>query len=260
MSTDFAGDGPSPTAEWYRRAFGDLYLDVYSHRDPDEARGIVSWLADAASIEGARVCDLACGAARFFQPIADAGARAYVGVDYSMPLLRRARASASASETFFALIRADMRAVPLRAASIDLLLSMFTSFGYFDDAGNRRVLGEAARLLRPGGRLVLDIVNPDWLERTLVPESVREEAGGVVVREAREVRGHHVRKRVAISRDGTPLDTYIESVRLFRRDELDSWLGAVGLTRLAIWGDYAGGAFDPAGSPRLIALATKERS
>jgi len=55
-----------------------------------------------------------------------------------------------------------MRALEFERA-FDGAYSYFTSFGYFDDDDNERVLDGLARALRPGGRVLLEMMNRDWL-------------------------------------------------------------------------------------------------
>lgn len=256
MPSECAGEDALPSPDWYRRAFGETYRHVYPHRDPEEAAGIVSWLDPVLPLRGARVLDLACGAARFAPPVLDAGARGYVGADLSAPLLLdAARALAGREEA--ALLRSDMRRIPLKDGVVDVVLSMFTSFGYFDDAGNRCVLSEIARVLARDGCLVVDVMNPSWVASTLVPESVRRH-GALTVRERRTIAGHHVRKHVEVSDGPREVDRYVESVRLLSVEELTAWGAAAGLTRTHTWGDYGGGAFDDAASPRIIVRLAKE--
>ena len=63
----------------------------------------------------------------------------------------------------------------------------FTSFGYFDDADNRRTLGELARVLAPSGRLFLDLLNREPAVANLVPESERRVDGAVVHERVKEL-------------------------------------------------------------------------
>ena len=72
------------------------------------------------------------------------------GVDATELFLARAREYGSSVEY----LHGDIRSLPVDGP-FDVALSWFTSFGYFDDDDNRRVLSEYRRALRPGGRLRL---------------------------------------------------------------------------------------------------------
>jgi ubiquinone/menaquinone biosynthesis C-methylase UbiE len=54
-----------------------------------------------------------------------------------------------------------MRSLPWPEHRFERAISWFTSFGYFDDIDNQKVLSEAQRVLRPGGRLLIE--NNTWL-------------------------------------------------------------------------------------------------
>jgi len=112
-------------AEWFEEWFGEEYLQLYPHRDDAEAARAVELLVEATGLQPHwRVLDVACGAGRHARAFRAAGARC-VGVDLSAPLLRIAR---GVTDAF--LVRADMRALPIRAGSMDLTVNLFTSFGY----------------------------------------------------------------------------------------------------------------------------------
>jgi len=64
--------------------------------------------------------------------------------------------------------------------------------------------------------------------------------------------------RVAGATSGRELARYEERVTLFERSELEEFLSSAGLEPVEALGDYAGGAFDAAQSPRLILLARKD--
>ncbi len=100
-----------------------------------------------------------------------------------LPLfLQRAREDAAAqrAETGAKVeyIQGDMRTLPFDSATFDVVISWFTSFGYFDDDENRRVLAEAARVLKPGGRLAIELNNlaellPRWQPVTVIERTAR---------------------------------------------------------------------------------------
>ncbi len=238
--------------EWFRDAFDELYLTVYRHRDGDEARRLMSWLGPLLSVSGRLVLDLACGAARFREPLEALGA-SYLGLDLSMPLLQRAMTRPGA------LVRADMRHIPLRPGSLDVVLSMFTSFGYFaTDGENRAVLAGVHEVLAPGGRFAIDTLNATRVAETLVPEGERR-VGEYQVTETRRIVDGRVVKDITIDRGPTRLRRYRESVRLITKDDLLGWTAAAGLEPLGFWGAYDGSDFDRNGSPRLIAAFQKAR-
>lgn len=235
--------------EWFREAFDDVYLSVYRHRDAGEAARFASWAADRLGLRGARVLDLACGAARFAEPVRRAGGR-YLGLDLSRPLLDAARGNDASLD----LVRADMRYLPLRDGCCDVVLSMFTSFGYFeDDAENRAVLGGAARVLRPGGRMLIDHMHAARVRETLVPSSERE-SGGARIRERRAIHHGRVVKDVEIALASGEAKRYCESVRLLEEATLIDWASTTGLRHLETWGDYDGGPFTRDAERMLIAF------
>lgn len=107
----------------------------------------VDVLGDVAGMD---VIELGCGTAYFSAWLARRGAHP-VGVDVSDAQLATARRCQERFELHFPLVEADATAVPLADSSFDLALSEYGASLWCDPDG---WIGEAARLLRPGGRLV----------------------------------------------------------------------------------------------------------
>jgi SAM-dependent methyltransferase len=101
-------------------------------------------------VGGLDAIELGCGTAYFSAWLARRGARP-VGVDQSKGQLATARAMQAEHGIEFPLIEADAEAVPLPDASFDFALSEYGASLWCEP---RRWIAEAARLLRPGGRLV----------------------------------------------------------------------------------------------------------
>jgi SAM-dependent methyltransferase len=149
----------------FEATFGDDYLYFYrymltkevSDSDTDD---IVAALGLAP---GDSVLDAPCGHGRISNRLADRGCDV-VGVDASELFLDIAREAGS--EVDYRL--GDLRDLPVDGP-FDAALSWFTSFGYFDDDGNRRVLSEYRRVLRPGGRLLIETHNRDHFVRHFAP-------------------------------------------------------------------------------------------
>ena len=237
-------------SEWFTRWFGKEYLDLYPHRDEREARSVVRLIRNSVDISpDGRALDLACGSGRHTRALCRHIWAA--GLDLSMELLE----VASAESPAIPYVRADMRSLPFAAASFDLVVNLFTSFGYFSsDDENRAVLSEVGRVLRPRGTFVLDYLNADQVRSTLVPHDTRK-VRGLVVTQDRSISedGRYVEKR--ISATGFP-HTYLERVRLFEPDEMRRLLHDAGLVVDRELGDYGAEPLTEF-SPRAIFFATR---
>jgi SAM-dependent methyltransferase len=234
--------------EWFEQWFGEEYLRLYPHRDDADAEAVVALLERNVPLAGRRVLDLACGPGRHAARLAQRRA-CVVGLDLSLPLLSRARARLGAAT---GLVRGDLRYLPFGPATFDLIVNLFTSFGYFaDDAQHVAVLREAALVLAPGGRFMLDYFNADVVRATLVPrEQHNRPSGSVVIDRRLSEDGRFVFKEMHMVDDGR---SFVERVRLFAPAELEGLVRDAGLSVEDRFGDYRGRPPRP-GAPRFILL------
>lgn len=259
---------------WYESSFGLDYLRLYPHRDLAEARANVGALLEWLPLPtGEPLLDLGCGAGRVLLALREHGFSRLVGLDLSLDLLRicaqelhRAgvadvslyeadgqRPEAAADRVV--LVHGDMRHIPY-AGYFGTVLSIFTSFGYFEsDDENEQVFHAAAGALRPGGTFVLDYLNREQVLAGLVPQDERRLADGSVVRNRRCVTpdGLRVEKRTeVVAADGTRRE-FLESVRMYGADEVLAMLARAGFVAPRLCGSFAGAEFGP-GSERLIVI------
>jgi len=237
--------------EWFEQWFGEEYHVLYPHRDEEEARRAVALVQRAAPwAEGDWVLDLACGAGRHAAELERLGARV-VGFDLSPSMLRRARAGVRGP-----LVRGDMRALPFRPGSFALAVNLFTSFGYFrDDKEHRLVVRQVVESLQAGGRFVLDYLNADSVRRTLRRDTEEIDGAPTEVRVRRRFseEGKYVVKEIEL---GAENRSFQERVRLFSPAELTTLLEEEGLRVEAVFGDYDGGPLDGRAT-RTILVATR---
>jgi len=103
------------------------------------------------------VLDLSCGTGNYALTLAQRGMRV-VGVDISEPMLGAARSKGSRAGLPVTFVRADARALPFRPGAFDLV-TLILGLEFIAEPG--RALAEAHRALKPGGRLVVAILNRD---------------------------------------------------------------------------------------------------
>jgi SAM-dependent methyltransferase len=102
--------------------------------------------------DGGTIVDCPCGAGVAFRELTPDRSLRYVGVDLSPSMLRRARNRIRRRElSQVELLRADAAEIPLPDDSADLFLSYWGLHCFEDPPA---ALAEAARVLKPGGRLV----------------------------------------------------------------------------------------------------------
>jgi len=104
---------------------------------------------------GKPVADLGCGYGRHLRELVQYGHRA-TGVDRSGLLLAEARTEVPRA----ALVRADLRALPFHQGSLAAAFCFYSSMFLGTEEDAALALVEAARVLRPGGALVLTTDNP----------------------------------------------------------------------------------------------------
>ena len=149
--------------EWPVAFFDDDYLRIYLPQlTPERTEAETRFIASSLGLpSGGRVLDLACGVGRHAIGMAKLGHRV-TGVDFNARYLEIAAADAGAAGVQVEWRAGDMRELgDVRA--FDAAYSYFTSFGYFSDDDNERVLAGVARAVRPGGRFLLEMANRDYL-------------------------------------------------------------------------------------------------
>lgn len=134
------------THEQGRRAWAQEEISWGIWSVPEREVGALAGI----ELEGADVIELGCGTAYVSAWLARRGARP-VGVDVTPAQLETARQLQLEHGLDFPLLEADAQAVPLPDAGFDLVVSEYGASIWCDPY---RWIPEAARLLRPGGRLV----------------------------------------------------------------------------------------------------------
>jgi ubiquinone/menaquinone biosynthesis C-methylase UbiE len=247
---------PSPAETWdaffsefYLRAFRDAERNVEAQAQALAAAEL------AACPPGGELLDVPCGFGRHTVPLAAAGFRV-VGVDRAQALLDEAQRRAGHGR-WPKFVRADYRELPFPDESFDAALNMFSSLGYLGDDEDTRALEQIGRVLRPGGRLVIDIMHRDRLVHSFSEHDWHLLGEGRLLLEQRTfdpVSGVAQTTQTLIESTGAR-ESRTFSIRVYTATELLAMLDRAGFAEARCLGDLQGGAFGT--DTRLVVVARK---
>ena len=245
------------TPETWDAFFNDFYLRAYadSERDAEAEEQALAAARLAGCPEGGELLDAPCGFGRHAIPLARAGYRV-TGVDRSTVLLDEARRRAG-GERWPKLVNADYRELPFKDESFDAALNMFSSLGYLGDEGDTHVLGEIRRVLRPDGRLVIEIMHRDRVVRGFSEQDWRLLGEGRLLLEQRtfDAATGVAQTTETLIDTGGERDSRSFSVRVYSATELLAMVAAAGFESARCHGDLDGGPFGT--STRLVVVARR---
>lgn len=247
--------------DWYEQ--GGIYGPDYMAIFPAEAGSGAAEADRAVRLLGLNggelLLDIGCGYGRHAVNLASRDLRV-VGLDINEYFLHLAVERASQLPHRIAFVRGDMRTLPLSGA-FDAAVCLGGSFGQFaTEDEDLALLRETARVLKPGGKFLLDVANRDGILSRFVGRDWNElEDGTVVLHERRwdSLRGRLEGRDLVLGEDGRRRE-YEHSMRLYGAPEIGSLFRRAGFDVLALYGNLAGSAFGW-DSPRVNLVAQRPR-
>lgn len=203
------------------------------------------------------ILDLCCGIGRHSNEFARRGYKV-TGVDRTKSYLEIAKGTAKNEGLSTEFVLMDMREF-VREKSFDVVLSMFTSFGYFDDDSQQMiVLDNVYKSLRPGGRLIIDVMGKEILARIYKEADWSEGEYGIYLERRKPVDdwGKFHNTWILITQDGTRHE-WIVTHYIYSATELKSLLRSVGFVDVRAYGGLDGGVYDNT-ARRLIVVGVKK--
>ena len=235
--------------KWFESWFDTPYYHLlYKHRDDKEAHKFIKNLMQFLKIDkDQNILDLACGKGRHSIFLNKLGYRV-TGVDLSSQNILQAQKHSNSRLNFGI---HDMRN-PMDS-KFDLILNMFTSFGYFDsDDDDKMVLSAVKNSLNKDGIAVIDFMNTPNIINALVPKN-HLCIEGVDFQIERFFDGSHIRKNIRV-KDCESVFNYKEQVRAYSFNDFKKMLQGNGFKLLNACGSYDLESFNEKTSERLILI------
>jgi SAM-dependent methyltransferase len=249
---------PRRRREWFDD--DSMWRDLYPFLFPDSR--FASALEEVEKVlaltkpRGKAALDLCCGPGRFSIALAKRKF-AVTGVDRTKYFLGKARAKARAAGVRIEWVRRDMRDF-VRPDSFDLVLSMFTSFGYFDDKReDLKVLSNILASLRPGGACLIDVMGKERLAKIMAATTSEALPDGSMLVQRHAIFDDWTRIRnewILIRRGRAKTFTFHHT--LYSGQELRDRMEQVGFVRVKLFGSLEGEEYGP-NSLRLVAVGRR---
>jgi len=241
--------------EWFESWFDTRYYHIlYKNRDHSEAELFIHNLFQTLDINAsAKILDLACGKGRHAIFVNSLGYDT-TGVDLSKASIEKAKRHENRTLRFF---QHDMRD-PIVDHSFDLVLNLFTSFGYFQDKSeNLKVLESIHTYLNDDGLLLIDFMNAEKEMAEIIPR-LSKKVEGIEFCITKKILNDNIVKDIEFEDDGKNYH-FQEKVQLLKLSDFEYFLGQAGFFILNRYGNYKLDEFELA-SDRLIILAQKKKA
>ena len=238
--------------EWFDSKFYHL---LYQHRDDAEAELFLGNMIEKISLRiGARIIDVGCGSGRHAKYLNEKG---FIvdGIDLSSRNIKEASKFSNDNLQFHI---CDMRKV-FRNDHYDIVLNLFTSFGYFrEKEENLKSFKAMTASLKPGGLLILDYLNSKKLLMEIEQESTMKcNISGIDFFTKKYIDDGYIMKEIVVREKGIE-HNFVERVKLIPKERFDDFARESGLKVLHYYGDYHLSEYKPETSERMILIATKK--
>ena len=231
-------------------AFREFDSELWLQGD-EEAEAQAAFLKKVLRLrKGQTVLDAPCGEGRIAVPLAEAGLLV-MGIDHNPYFLDRARARFAEGELEGEFLVGDIREISL-IGSFHAAFNWAGSFGYFSDEENLETLRRLARAVRPGGRVLVDQPNREYVLRHFVKE---RRHGPLTVVNRWNARQERIESRWTLRRRGSK-HTYAMAIRLYTPVQMRRLFKQAGLKVEASYGSPDGKKFRRS-SRRLILVGRK---
>lgn len=226
--------------EWFNpkygnTPFGEKYTEEFNlpeERNIQEVNSIEKIIKKYFPLKP-KVLDLAGGFGRIGKPLQDRLLVSNLLVDFDLNLkfLRMAQQSRIQN-----VVQGDMRKLPFTAESFDLILLMFTSFGYFPtQEEDKQVLHETYRTLTRDGQFLMDLPNFHRITQYFLPARELKLANGGTIKYTKKIEeGVLIEERIITNsqRESTTLAPL--KLRIYLKEDIQAICNKTGFKKIEL--------------------------
>lgn len=242
---------------WIDTFFDEFYAKTYTHLNRERTAKQVDFILEILKVEKEHaILDVPCGFGRHCLEFARRGYYT-TGLEYHPVQIERAKNLMEEEEIDFPIVQGDMRNIPWEN-KFDRLYNFFTSFGYFDDEDNEETIRQFHKALKPGGLMLLETMNRDWIIKNMDPERItHNDDGSIFLEESRldPLTGRMKGVHTLITPEGKIEKRELE-LRMYSAHELINLFGKNGFEIVRVC-DHTGGDFT-VHSNRIVLVAGKK--
>jgi SAM-dependent methyltransferase len=249
---------PRRPRKWYEEIFGDEYLRSQPTLSGFQYRREIEFVEKGLGLRpGAMVLDLACGSGLHSIGLCRKGYQV-VGMDLSVAMLAIAGEEAQEQDLKINFLHGDMRDLKF-GPTFDGAFCIGSSFGYFDEENNQKVIEGVREALKPGGIFMLEVENRDFVMRSQ-PNLLWYEGDGFITME--ETSFDFITSRLTVNRtmlmDEGGKKVFKYTMRVYSLHELGTMLHNAGFSVFQVGGHRAAPrAFFGEESPKIIICCKK---
>ena len=233
-----------------------VYPILFNKERWDDAPGEVEEIITLLNLTPeCRILDLCCGPGRHSLALARRGFHV-TGVDRTTFYLKKAKEKADSQGLNIEFIEDRMECF-LRPESYDAALSLFTSFGYFEDPeDDQRVLLNIHGSLKKNGKFLMHLMGKEIMARIFRERDWHEENGTLILEERKVSNDWSWSENRWIVLRGQTRKDFKFAHRIYSAVELLALLKESGFTSVHTYGDLEGSPYDHK-AQKLVIVAEK---
>ena len=248
---------------WHKTLYGPIHAreNINAPAYHKKAKKEVKFLIQTFKLDKSQtILDVACGTGRHSLIFGKKGFST-TGVDINDLCVRLAKKNCKGLKTV-QIKKGDMKKLGWAKNKFDLVINLYTSFGYFKtDKENKKSLNELVKAVRPGGRLVIQTMNRDWLLKVYCPVQWEENTRySYLAGRKYDSKTHYTEGYICFvdKKTGQGEMSY-HRIRLYSIDEMKKLLKLAGLVNIKMFGNIEGGPLNKYSSSHPVYIGKKPK-